>query len=172
MAYFYKNKVYCDRFEQNIQLGDKRFLGKWCIKRMGKSMARKWDICPKRGTKANGPVGKQHTVSSASSIHLKVVGATLVEWSESLKISVTSFSGHAESIFHKKTHCHRTQFWNNQDLIIHCSYGKTHIRAVIYVIFLGLRYLWVIRIFLKTNPKLFLRRKIKYRCHRPNNDNN
>ena len=85
----------------------------------------------------------------------KVVDSTLVEWSESLKISVTSFSGHAESIFHKKTHCHRTQFWNNHDLIIQCSYGKTHIRAFLCD-FLGLRYVWVIRISLKTKPMLFL----------------
>ena len=40
-------------------------------------------------------------------VGIEVVGATLVEWSESLKISVASFYKHAESIFHKKT-CHRT----------------------------------------------------------------
>jgi len=68
----------------------------------------------------------------------KVVGATLVEWTESLKISVASSLGHAESIFHKKTRCHRTQFWNKQDWIIHCSYGKAHILACVCD-FLGLR---------------------------------
>jgi len=65
----------------------------------------------------------------------RVVGATLVEWSESLKICVASSLGHAESIFHKKTICLRTEFWNNHDWIIHCSYGKTDILACVYVIF-------------------------------------
>ena len=65
----------------------------------------------------------------------KVVGATLIEWSESLKISVTCSVGHTESISYKKTHCHRTQFWDKQGWITHCSYGKTHRFAFIYVIF-------------------------------------
>ena len=38
---------------------------------------------------------------------------------------------------------------------MNCSYGKTHILAFVQVIFLGLRYVSVIRISLKTKPKLF-----------------
>jgi len=43
---------------------------------------------------------------------------------------------------------------------LHCSYGETNIFAIVYVIFLGLSYVGVIRIFLKTKPNFFLRRKI------------
>jgi len=59
-----------------------------------------------------------HQYNEAQVPYLKVVGETLVEWLESLKFSVAS-SGHAESIFHMKTLCHRTQFWNKQHWIIH-----------------------------------------------------
>jgi len=73
--------------------------------------------------------------------HIKVIEVTLVEWSESLQISMACSLGHADSISYDKTHCHRTKFWYKQESINHRFYGKlTFLLLFVWFFFVCLLY--------------------------------
>jgi len=85
---------------------------------------------------------------------LKVVGATLVEWSESLEISVAWSLGHTKSISYRKTHRHGIQFWNKQHF---CAFFQMEKRIffTLFMWFLGVHYVPVFRNVSLTKCKLF-----------------